>query len=86
MSLVKSLSLAFVFDKISVNGIRVNCEESFCIYIREEIDPQNVHCGRQKAIDVLRELARVGLIEIKRQGCGKPNLIYPRVYKSDARE
>lgn len=38
----------FVFDKISVNGIRVNCEESFCIYIREETDPKNVHCGRQK--------------------------------------
>lgn len=37
-----------VFDKISVNGIRVNCEESFCIYIREETDPKNVHCGRQK--------------------------------------
>ncbi len=38
----------FVFDNISVNGISVNCEESFCIYIREETDPQNVHCGRQK--------------------------------------
>ena len=38
----------FVFDKISVNGIRVNCEESFCIYIREETDPKNIHCGRQK--------------------------------------
>lgn len=38
----------FVFDRISVNGINVNCSESFCIYIREETDPKNVHCGRQK--------------------------------------
>lgn len=39
---------AFLFDNISVNGISVNCQSSFCVYIREEIDPNNVHCGRQK--------------------------------------
>ena len=58
------------------------------IYLYYPIDEvmELLHCGRQKAIDVLRELARVGLIEVKRQGCGKPNLIYPRVYESDVRE
>ena len=45
-----------------------------------------LHCGRQKAIDVLRELERVGLIKIKRQGCGKPNAIYPRIYEGDVKE
>lgn len=39
---------AFVFDKIKVNGIPVECNFSYCIYIREETDPNNVHCGRQK--------------------------------------
>ena len=39
---------AFLFNKIAVNGISINCEESFCIYIREETDPNNVHFGRQK--------------------------------------
>ncbi len=39
---------AFLFDNISVNGIPVNCQSSFCVYIREEIDPNNVHYGRQK--------------------------------------
>lgn len=38
----------FVFDSIAVNGISINCDASFCIYIREETDPNNVHCGRQK--------------------------------------
>lgn len=39
-----------------------------------------LHCGRQKAVDTLRELQYNKLIEIKRQGCGKPNCIYPKVY------
>ena len=39
---------AFVFDNISVNGIPVKANCSYCIYVREEIDPENVHCGRQK--------------------------------------
>lgn len=38
----------FVFSNISVNGIDVDCDYSYCIYIREETDPTNVHCGRQK--------------------------------------
>lgn len=38
----------YVFDKLSVNGIEMSEMVSFCIYIREETDPINVHCGRQK--------------------------------------
>lgn len=38
----------FVFDKISVNGISINTSASFCIYLREEIDYQKIHCGRIK--------------------------------------
>ena len=38
----------FVFDSVAVNGITVECDSSFCIYIREETDPHNIHCGRQK--------------------------------------
>lgn len=39
---------AFLFNKISVNGIPLEIERSYCVYIREETDPNNVHCGRQK--------------------------------------
>lgn len=38
----------YVFDKLSVNGMKLSNVPSFCIYVREEIDPDNVHCGRQK--------------------------------------
>lgn len=38
----------FVFDNLSVNGVPLEETNSFCMYIREETDPQNVHFGRQK--------------------------------------
>lgn len=38
----------YVFDAISVNGEMLENIPSFCIYIREETDPKNVHFGRQK--------------------------------------
>lgn len=38
----------FVFNRISVNGKLLENIPSFCMYIREEISPTNVHCGRQK--------------------------------------
>lgn len=38
----------FVFDKLSVNGISLDEKSLFCMYIREETDPENVHYGRQK--------------------------------------
>ncbi len=42
------INRVFVFDKVSVNGIPLGDLPSFCIYIREETDPNNVHLGRQK--------------------------------------
>ena len=41
-----------------------------------------LHCGRQKAINTLRELQYAGLVEIQKQGCGKPNRIYPKSYEA----
>lgn len=38
----------FVFNRLSVNGIIIPNVPSFCLYIREEISPENIHCGRQK--------------------------------------
>lgn len=36
------------FDKITVNGLPIETDVSFCAYVREEIGMDNVHCGRQK--------------------------------------
>lgn len=41
----------------------------------------NVH-RRQKAVNTLRELQYADLIDIKKQGCGKPNCIYPKSYEA----
>ena len=37
-----------VFERVAVNGTELNGLPAFCIYIREETDPSNVHFGRQK--------------------------------------
>ena len=41
-----------------------------------------LHCGRQKAVNTLREFQYAGLVEIQKQGCGKPNRIYPKSYEA----
>lgn len=41
-----------------------------------------LYCGRQKAVNTLRELQYAELIDIKKQGCGKPNRIYPKSYEA----
>lgn len=41
-----------------------------------------LHCGRQKAVNTLRELQYAGLVDIQKQGCGKPNRIYPKSYEA----
>lgn len=37
-----------VFERIAVNGTELSGVPAFCIYIREETDPSNIHFGRQK--------------------------------------
>lgn len=38
----------YVFDRVSVNGERLEGVPAFCVYVREETAESNVHCGRQK--------------------------------------
>lgn len=47
----------------------------FIIYTIEEI-MRTVHCSDKKAIHLLKELEGAGLLEKKRQGLGKPSLLY----------
>jgi len=53
----------------------------FIYYATDEVVTL-LHCGRQKAVNTLRELQRAELVEIKKQGCGKPNRIYPKTYET----
>ena len=52
------------------------------IYFTIEETVELLHCGRQKAVNTLRELQQVSLLEIRRQGCGRPNRLYPRFYEA----
>ena len=38
--------------------------------------------GGRKAVNTLRELQYAGLVEIQKQGCGKPNRIFPKSYEA----
>ena len=53
-----------------------------CVFIYYTIEETTelLHCSRQKAVNTLRELQRSGLLEIRRQGCGRPNRLYPRFF------
>ena len=63
------------------NGWADDCGRIFLYYpICEVVDL--LHCGRQKAVNTLRELQYAGLVEIQKQGCGKPNRIFPKSYEA----
>ena len=47
----------------------------YIIYTIEEI-AEEFSCSKRKAIMLLNDLERNGLLEKKRQGLGKPNLLY----------
>lgn len=58
------------------NGWKDSLNRIYIIYTIEEI-MRNMNCGNKKACQLLDELEdKAGLIERKRQGLGKPNLIY----------
>ena len=54
----------------------------YIIFTQEEI-METLNCGNQKAVKLMDELeGKIGLIERKRQGLGKPNLIYVKNFLS----
>ena len=79
MSAEAKILYGFLLDRVSVslkNGWKDDQNRIFIICTIEEI-MEKIGCGNKKAIQLLSELEdRIGLIERKRQGLGKPNLIY----------
>ena len=54
----------------------------FIIYTVQEVQ-DSLGCADKKATKLLRELEKFGLIERRRRGLGKPNLIYVKNFSSD---
>ena len=79
MSAEAKILYGFLLDRVSVslkNGWKDDQNRIFIICTIEEI-MEKIGCGNRKAIQLLSELEdKIGLIERKRQGLGKPNLIY----------
>ena len=53
----------------------------YIIYTIEEI-AEELYCSKRKAIQLMNELNGIGLIKRKRQGMGRPNLIYVMNFNS----
>ena len=72
------LLYAFFLDRVSLsikNGWIDNQRRVFIYYSIKNIC-EDLNCGTQKACKLLDELEKVGALERKRQGLGRPNKLY----------
>lgn len=78
------LLYAFILRRADLSRKNGWADEYGRIYLYYPINEvvELLHCGRQKAVNTLRELQYADLIAIKKQGCGKPNRIYPKSYEA----
>lgn len=79
LSAEAKLLYSLFLDRVGISvrhGWKDEQRRVYIIYTIEEIK-SSLHCGDRKAVQLLKELEeRADLIERKRQGLGKPNLIY----------
>ena len=64
-----------------INSLKDN--KGYYIIMKNTEIQDILNCGKQKAINILNELEQANLIERKRQGLNKPNLIYLNTYEND---
>ena len=67
---------AFILRRTDLSRKNGWADEYGRIYLYYPINEivELLHCGRQKAVNTLRELQYAGLVEIQKQGCGKPTV------------
>ena len=63
----------------SKNGWLDEENKVFIIFTIDEIE-ETMNIGRNKAINIIKEIQDFGLIEKKRRGLGKPNIIYVKSF------
>lgn len=69
---------AFLLDRLSLSQKHHWVDEEYRIYLiftREEVQ-EKLHLSGKTVTKAFKQLSNVGLVEEKRQGLGKPNLIY----------
>ena len=75
-----------LLDRMSLsarNGWLDKAGQVFIIYTVQEVQ-DSLGCADKKATKLLRELEEYGLIERKRRGLGKPDLIYVKNFSSES--
>lgn len=85
MSTDAKLLYGILLDRMSLskmNGWRDRENRVFIIFTIEEIKA-SLRCAEKKAVRLLDEIEKMGLIERKRQGLGKPNLIFVKNFIAD---
>lgn len=79
---------AILLDRMSLsmkNGWLDDENKVFIIFTIDEIE-ETMNIGRNKAINIMKEIQDFGLIEKKRRGLGKPNIIYVKNFLVETME
>lgn len=73
---------AILLDRMSLsmkNGWLDEENKVFIIFTIDEIE-ETMNIGRNKAVNIMKKIQDFGLIEKKRRGLGKPNIIYVKSF------
>lgn len=81
LSIGAKLLYGMMIDRMELSQRKGWIDEKGRVYIYFTVDEvkERFHCANDKAVKMMKELDSdkgIGLIESKRQGLGKPNLIY----------
>lgn len=72
------LLYSIILDRVKLSRQHGWIDEQNRVYIvftLEEVQ-RTMRCAKQKATKLMQELEAIGLVEKKRQGLGKPNLVF----------
>lgn len=74
---------SLVLDRMSLSLKNRWFDKEKRAYIYFSIDEvgELLNCGKNKAVKTMQELEDIGLIEKKRQGMGKPNILYVKSFE-----
>ena len=82
------LLYSIILDRVKLsrkNGWIDDKNRVYIIFTVEEVQ-NTMRCAKQKATKLMQELETIGLIEKKRQGLGKPNLLYVKNFVRKGRK
>ena len=89
ISVAATVLYTFMLDRMSLSVKNCWFDDDNRVYIIYTIDDilNDFGCARQKALKLLDELEKgIGLIERKRQGLGRPNIIYVKNFIHNPKE